>query len=91
MGKAGKNLKSLRIKKGLTMNEVVLMTGSEIDKTTISRIERGERGLSLKAGYYFSQIYGVGMEEIARMELGSKVKIRKVKVVKKKRGRKKKK
>jgi len=86
---AGAYLKDLRKKKGLTIREVVLMTGSEIDKTTISRIERSERKISLKAAFYFSQIYDVPMEEVAKKEMGAKAKIKQVKVVKKKRGRKK--
>lgn len=82
-------LKKLRLEKGLTISEVVLMTGEEIDKTTVSRIERGERKISLKAAYYFSQIYGVSLDDLAKKELGSKAKIHKVKIVKQKRGRKK--
>lgn len=86
---AGSYLKSLRLEKGLTIREVVLMTSEEIDKTTVSRIERDERKISLKAAFFFSQIYGVSLEEIARKELGAKAKIKQVKIVKKKRGRKK--
>lgn len=82
-------LKKLRLEKGLTIREVVLMTGEEIDKTTVSRIERGERKISLKAAYYFSEIYGVSLEDLAKKELGSAAKIHKVKIVKQKRGRKK--
>lgn len=82
-------LKKLRLEKGLTIREVVLMTDEEIDKTTVSRIERGERKISLKAAYYFSEIYGVSLEDLAKKELGSKAKIHKVKIVKQKRGRKK--
>jgi len=86
---AGEFLKKQRLKHDLTIRDVVLMTGSEIDKTTISRIERGERKISLKAAFYFSQIYGITMDEIAKRVLGSKARIKKVKIVKKKRGRKK--
>lgn len=86
MGKTGKFLKDLRMSKGLTMNEVVLMTGNEIEKTTISRIENDERNISFKAAYYFSAIYGVSLEEIAKKELGGKAKIKKVTIEKKKRG-----
>lgn len=85
----GSCLKKARIKSGLTIREVVAMTGDELDKTTVSRIERDERKLSFKAAYYFSEIYGVPMNELARMALGSKARIRKVKIAKKKRGRKK--
>jgi transcriptional regulator with XRE-family HTH domain len=86
---AGGFIKEARRKNGLTIREVVLMTGDEIDKTTISRIERGERKISLKAGYYFSRIYGIPLEEMAKREMGAKAKIKEVKIEKKKRGRKK--
>lgn len=85
----GSHLKKLRLKSGLTIREVVAMTGEELDKTTVSRIERNERKLSFKAAYYFSEIYGVPMNELAKMDLGAKSRIHKVKIVKKKRGRKK--
>jgi len=88
MKKTGQFLREMRAKKDLTIRDVVMLTGNEIDKTTISRIERGERKPSLKAAFYFSRIYGVSLEEIARKELGNKAKIKKVKIVKKKRGRK---
>ncbi len=87
--KIGSYLKGLREKAGLTIRDVVAMTGEEIDKTTVSRIERDERGLSLKAAYYLSEIYGVDIQEIATKMLGSKARIKKIKIVKKKRGRKK--
>lgn len=87
MDKVGKYLKDLRLGKGLTIREVVLMTGSEIDMTTVSRIENGDRNISFKAAYFFSQIYGVPMEEIAHKVLGKKATLKKVKIVKKKRGR----
>mgnify|MGYP006285179777 CR=1 FL=1 len=86
---AGEFLKKQRLKNEYTIRDVVLMTGNEIDKTTISRIERGERKISLKAAFYFSQIYDVSMDEIARKVLGKKARIKKVKIEKKKRGRKK--
>jgi transcriptional regulator with XRE-family HTH domain len=85
----GNYLKKLRQKSGLTIREVVAMTGDELDKTTVSRIERDERKLSLKAAYYLSEIYGMPLSELARQILGGKARIRKVKIVKMKRGRKK--
>jgi len=85
----GAYLKGLRKKAGLTIRDVVEMTGDEIDKTTISRIERDERGLSLKAAFYFSEIYGTDLNELATKMLGSKAKIHKIKIVKRKPGRKK--
>jgi len=88
MKQTGKFLKEARLKKDLTMDDVVRLTGREIEKTTISRIENGIRKPSLKASYYFSQIYGVTLDEIARKELGKKARIKKIKIEKKKRGRK---
>ena len=85
----GSYLKKMRQKAGLTIREVVAMTGDELDKTTVSRIERNERKLSFKSAYYFSEIYKVPLSDIARLSLGSKARIRKVHIVKKKRGRKK--
>ncbi len=79
--KIGAYLKGLREKAGLTIRDVVAMTGEGI--------ERDERGLSLKAAYYLSEIYGVDIQEIAVKMLGSKARIKKIKIVKKKRGRKK--
>jgi len=62
----GAYLKGLRKKAGLTIRDVVEMTGEEIDKTTISRIERDERGLSLKAAFFFSEIYGADLDDMAK-------------------------
>ena len=90
MGKGGKYLKNLRLEKGLSIDQVSQMTDREIDNSGISRIETGQRGVSLKAGFFFAQIYGVSMEDIAKMELGAKARIKKIKIEKKKPGRKKK-
>ncbi|MFA6449651.1 MAG: helix-turn-helix transcriptional regulator [bacterium] len=80
----GSYLKGLRKKAGLTIRDVVEMSGDEIDKTTISRIERDERGLSLKAAFFFSEIYEVSIEELAKKMLGAKARVRKLKAPKKK-------
>ncbi len=85
----GAYLKGLRKKAGLTIRDVVEMANEEIDKTTVSRIERNERGLSFKAAYYFSQIYGISLDELAKKMLGSSAKIKKIKIVKRAPGRKK--
>ena len=90
MKNSGKYLKDLRIKAGLAMSEIAEMTGGKVDKTTLSRIERNERGVSLKVAYYLSLVYGVSIEEIAEKECG-KARIKKTKTTKKKQGRKKKK
>jgi transcriptional regulator with XRE-family HTH domain len=85
----GSYLKGLRKKAGYTIRDVVEMTCDEIDKTTISRIERDERGLSFKAAFYFSEIYGIDLNEMAKKMLGSKARVKKIKIVKKTPGRKK--
>jgi len=72
----------------MTINEAAAMTGGKVDKTSLSRIERGERGISLKVAYCLSKLYGVDMEKIAEKECG-KVKIRTRKTSKRKEARKK--
>ncbi|HOC92565.1 MAG TPA: helix-turn-helix transcriptional regulator [bacterium] len=87
----GAFLRKQRLKAGFTIQDIVDMAGNQIDKTTVSRIERDERKLSLKAGYYFSQIYEIPLEELARKELGASAsRIKKIKPTKRARGRKKK-
>lgn len=86
---AGELLKKQRLAKNLTMNDVSLMTGGDVDKATISRLETGDRKISFKAAFYLSEIYGLDMKEIAKLELGKDAKVKKVKIVKKTRGRKK--
>jgi len=61
---AGKELKKLRQQRGFTIREVVKASGGMLDKTTVSRIERDERGLSLKAAYCFSKIFNISMETL---------------------------
>lgn len=78
-----KYLKEVRIKKGLTINEVVEMSGGKVDKTSISRIERDERGISMKIAYYLSKVYGISIDDIA-VQVYGKASIKKPKVVKKK-------
>lgn len=88
MIKAGKFLKTQRIKAGMTIGEASAMTGGNVNKTSLCRIERGERSISLKVAYYLSKLYGVDMEKIAEKECG-KAKIKTRKTAKKKEARKK--
>lgn len=74
----GKYLKGLRLKKGYTIRQVVLMTGNEVDKTTISRLERNERTLMLKAAYLLSKIYSVDFEVLTVKALGKAAKVHKL-------------
>jgi transcriptional regulator with XRE-family HTH domain len=70
----GAKLRELREKQGLSIREVVTASGGALDKTTLSRIERDERGLSLKAAYLFSQIYNISMDELCEMAVNNKAK-----------------
>jgi len=69
----GKEIKKLRKQRGLTIREVVKSSEGNLDKTTISRIERDERGLSFKAAYCFSKIYGINMETLYELVNRKKV------------------
>ena len=66
---AGSQLKKLRERQGRSIREVVDASDGILDKTTVSRIERGERGVSLRAAYCFARIYGVSMEELSEIAL----------------------
>ncbi|MFC1474468.1 helix-turn-helix transcriptional regulator [bacterium] len=69
----GSYLKRLRQQNGLTIKQVVDMSQGILDKTTVSRIERDERGVSLKAAYAFSRIYNVSLNELCEYVLGRKI------------------
>ena len=69
----GNYLKRLRQQNGLTIKQVVDMSHDILDKTTISRIERDERGISLKAAYAFAKIYNVSLDELCEYVLGRKI------------------
>lgn len=60
----GQYLKKIRNQCGLTISEVADNSKGILDKTAISRIERDERGLSLKAAFAFSRTYNIQMETI---------------------------
>lgn len=74
----GKFIKSQRINEGLTMRDVGKMSGGVMDKTTISRIERNERGLTLKAAFFFSEIYGIDIKTLAKKFMGDEAKVHKL-------------
>jgi transcriptional regulator with XRE-family HTH domain len=75
----GKYIRNQRSNKGYTIHDVVEMTGGTLDKTTISRIERNERKASLKAAFFFSELYDIDMKTLARKSLGEEAKIVKLK------------
>ncbi|MFH1537725.1 MAG: helix-turn-helix transcriptional regulator [bacterium] len=62
----GKYLRKMRKQRGLSLGEVVEKSKNQIDKTTLSRIERNERGVSLTAAYLLSKIYGEDFEDFSR-------------------------
>ena len=66
-------MRKLRLQQGLSIRDVVSASEDMLDKTTLSRIERDERGLSLKAAYCLSRIYNVDMETLAQIVLKKKV------------------
>lgn len=69
----GEYLKYLRKQKGLTITQVVVKSNHEIDKTTISRVEAGNRKLSLKNAYHLSRVYDIDLEGMAEMAIGVKL------------------
>lgn len=69
----GDYLRELRSQSGLSLRQVVLMSGEMLDKTTVSRIEKNTRVPSLRAAYAFSRIYRVKMENIAELALNKKL------------------
>lgn len=71
----GLYLKSIREQNGLTIKQVVALSEGMLDKTTISRIERDERGLSIKAAYALAKIYHADISEICELSLGLKINI----------------
>ncbi len=69
----GKYLKEMRKQSGLTIKQIVNMSEGILDKTTISRIERNERGLSLKAAYAFSKTYNIDIMELTEYAIEKKI------------------
>ncbi len=69
----GQYLKQIRTQRGLTIRDVADKSGGHLDKTTISRIERDERGISLKAAYALSRIYSIGMDELVEVMIGKAI------------------
>lgn len=71
----GSHLRSIRESRGLTIKQVVNMSGDLLDKTTISRIERDERGLSIKAVYALASVYNIELKDVCELYIGKKLKI----------------
>jgi len=70
---AGSELKKLRLQRGLTIREVVKQSNGMLDKTTVSRIERDDRGISFRSAYCFSKIYNIEMSILFELLNGKKV------------------
>lgn len=74
----GKFIRTQRLKAGYTIRDIVEMSGDEMDKTTVSRIERNERKMSLKAAFIFSEIFDIDMKALAKKSFGEEVKVKKL-------------
>ncbi|MFA6566689.1 MAG: helix-turn-helix transcriptional regulator [Victivallales bacterium] len=71
----GEYLKDIRMRSGFSIRDVVERSNSYLDKTTISRIERNERGISFRAAFIFSRIYQVDMIVIAEKTFEDETKL----------------
>lgn len=65
----------MRKQHGFSMKEVVYKSNGYLDKTSLSRIERNERGISLKVAYALSKIYNISMEQLVEIILNEKIEI----------------
>ena len=64
MEASGKRLKELRKRGGKTQEQVAEMVG--LEPATISRIERGVKGLSIDSLLVLSEVYGVSTDYILK-------------------------
>ncbi len=64
MEASGKRLKKLRKQAGKTQEQVAEAVG--LEPGTISRIERGAKGMSIDSLLMFSEIYGVSTDYILK-------------------------
>lgn len=62
----GRNVQSLRLKRGLTQSE--LATICDYEKTTISRIENGRSNVTLKTMYILSEALDVSLSELMMLD-----------------------
>lgn len=62
MEKLGIRLKKLREKTTFTQDEIARMLG--VNRLVITNIENGSRKITADELYFFSQIYGLTMEEL---------------------------
>lgn len=64
---SGKRLKALRKQAGKTQEQVAEAVG--LEPGTISRIERGAKGMSIDSLLMFSEIYGVSTDYILKVTM----------------------
>lgn len=64
MEASGKRLKELRKQAGKTQEQIAEAVG--LESGTISRIERGAKGMSIDSLLMFSEIYGVSTDYIMK-------------------------
>ena len=64
-------VKHLRESKGLPLRKVAARL--DIDPSTLSKIERGERGANLELVNLFSEIFGVSEKDLKKMFLSDKI------------------
>jgi len=79
MSDIGSYLKSIRVKQGLVVQDVIEQSCGIIDKSMLSRVESNERKLSLQYAYLLSEIYGIDFTELCMKEMrrqGVKIKKR---------------
>ena len=67
MEASGKRLKELRKQAGKTQEQVAEAVG--LEPGTISRIERGAKGMSIDSLLMFSEIYGVSTDYILKVTM----------------------
>lgn len=75
---AGAFLKKMRKQHGYSIMAVVQKSNGMLDKTSLSRIERDERGVNLKVAYALSRIYNIPMENLSERIIHGKIEVDKM-------------
>jgi DNA phosphorothioation-dependent restriction protein DptG len=65
----GEYLKKIRLKQGLTYEDVIEASSGALVQSTISRIENGKRKLSVRYALYLSEIYKIDLKELAEKDI----------------------
>jgi transcriptional regulator with XRE-family HTH domain len=69
MTQIGEYLKTIRLKQGMTYEDVIEASNGALVQSTLSRIENGKRKLSVRYALYLSEIYGVDLKEIVEKDM----------------------